>query len=142
MTRRYLTQVQGLCLAPTRSSYLPGHTNRSESNHPAKAVQKQSLDIKSVQKEAVMSYIDRVGQGGPQGIPPSRCSSRNISTPSPQQRMVTVQRPLGITSHIHLKPIKKQHPSQLSAELQPPQVETDLGRVNPSHNPTSKATPA
>ena len=56
------------------------------------------------------------------------------------QRMAIVQHLLGTISHIHLKLIKKQHPYQLSAELQPPPVEVDLGRVNPSPNQTTKQT--
>ena len=68
---------------PTRSSYLSSHATRSESAHGAKSVQKHSLDIKSVQKEAVMSYIDRVGQSGPQGIPRAGAPPETSPPPPP-----------------------------------------------------------
>jgi len=68
---------------PTRSSYLSSHTTRSESAHATKTVQKHSLDIKSVQKEAVMSYIDRVGQGGPQPAIPRAGAPPETSPPPP-----------------------------------------------------------
>jgi hypothetical protein len=68
---------------PTRSSYLSGHATRSESAHATKSVQKHSLDIKSVQKEAVMSYIDRVGQSGPQGIPRAGAPPETSPPPPP-----------------------------------------------------------
>lgn len=68
---------------PTRSSYLSGHATRSESAHATKSVQKHSLDIKSVQKEAVMSYIDRVGQSGPQGVPRAGAPPETSPPPPP-----------------------------------------------------------
>jgi len=67
---------------PSRSSYLASHSSRSESAH-AKPVQKHSLDIKSVQKEAVMSYIDRVGQNGSQGIPRAGAPPETSPPPPP-----------------------------------------------------------
>jgi len=68
---------------PTRSSYQAGHSTRSESVHTTKTVQKHSLDIKSVQKEAVMSYIDRVGQGGPPNIPRAGAPPETSPPPPP-----------------------------------------------------------
>merc|ERR1712013_420649 len=72
---------------PTRSSYLSSHATRSESAHGAKSVQKHSLDIKSVQKEAVMSYIDRVGQSGPQGIPRAGAPPETSPPPPPATKL-------------------------------------------------------
>ena len=40
-------------------------TTFSSVSNSNKFVQKQSVDIKSVQKEAVMSYLDRMNAGGP-----------------------------------------------------------------------------
>ena len=62
----------------TRTSF----SNISQANSN-KFVQKQSVDIKSVQKDAVISYMDRMNQGGP---PAPRPGSAGVQGGHPAPR--------------------------------------------------------